>query len=128
MTVLEEIERDLRAFADPWSPVIVEKAQAVWERDGTEVSIGFAAPADQSAFPDVITGGQRVPYRSFLAGPQMANLATFAEFITKTHERKVGEYIDTWASLIEDSSQGATRKPATDLVRERGTENLPFLS
>lgn len=126
MISLTEIERDLRAFADPWSPVAIDKTSAVWERDGREMSIEFAASADPSSFPDVLFAGNRMPYRAFLASSSMANLATFAEFVAKTHIRR-DAYVDTWAVLEEDNLPSA-RKPAIELIKERSTEDLPFLS
>lgn len=125
--LLGDIERDLRAFADPWSTVIVDPTSAVWERDGIEKTVQFARPEGPQAFPDVIADGKRFSYRNFLAGPWMANLATFADFVTKTHSPQV-EYVDTWAHYTDDATGKVTRAPATDLIRHLGTEQLPFLS
>ncbi len=127
MDLLKEIERDLRAFADPWSEIMIDNTSAVWERDGVEITATFAAAAS-GGFPDVVLRGRRTSYREFLASPDMANLNTFADSIAKTHPRQLG-YIDTSARLVDDLlAEQSTDQAAIDLVIQHATDDLPFLS
>lgn len=124
---LAEIEKDLRAFADPWSDIAIDKGSAVWERDGETISVEFAAPAGGGSYPDIIHNGTRSTYKQFLAGPAMASLASLADSIVKMHAPK-HQYVDTWASLADDGLPDRERHPAVELIRTQSTENLPYMS
>ncbi|HXI64831.1 MAG TPA: NACHT domain-containing protein [Gemmatimonadales bacterium] len=126
MTLLQEIERDIRAFADPGSPILVEAGSAVWEQNGREMAVRFSA-AGPHGFPDVTVDGLRLSYRAFLSGPRMADLARFAQFVVKAYTR-TEEFIDTEAVHRDEDTEKASRGPATTVVLELATENLPFLS
>lgn len=127
MAILDEIERDIRAFADPGTAVLVDSASAIWERDGKQFHATFTASGQQN-YPDVTIIDTRIPYREFLASEYMADLRTFAEFIVKTTARP-NAYIETDATLDDDSEADESLVgPATEIVRARSTENLPFLS
>jgi hypothetical protein len=127
MAILDEIERDLKAFADPGATVVVARDSAVWEQDGKEIAVRFSAGADPNGYPDVLVEGTRLPYRSFLASPFIADLGRFAEFIVKT-DRRGGGFVETLARKEDEDSGTHTTEPATDLIRRCATEDLPFLS
>jgi len=124
---LKEIEQDLTAFADPGTPVIVEQDSAVWIQDGAEREVEFVrAPA--SAYPDVIHHDSRLSYRQFLAGPSMADLHRLGEVISNTMERPPG-FVETVATRLEDGEPADRNgRHATELIGERASEDLPFLS
>ena len=126
MDILKEIDKDIRAFADPGSPVVVEPSSAVWEKDGKECSIKFTA-AGPNSFPDVNILKKRMSYRSFLASEWMADLHSLGEFILKTHQRSY-EYLETSARIEDDEPPQADGQPATDAILIRSTKDLPFLS
>src|SRR6266516_2676087 len=126
MTLLEEIERDIRAFADPGSPILVEAGSAVWEQNGREVAVRFSA-AGPHGFPDVTLDGVRLPYRAFLSSPRMADLGRFAQFIVKAYTR-AEEFIDTEAVHRDEDTAKDSRGPATAVVLGLANANLPFLS
>lgn len=127
MSILLEIERDLRAFADPGAPVVVASDSAVWEQYGREMNVRFSAATDPNGFPDVTVDGTKLTYRGFLASPIMADLGRLAEFILKT-DRRGGGFVETLASSEDEDSESITTERATDLIRRLATENLPFLS
>jgi len=126
MTLLEEIERDLQAFADPGTSVLVDASSATWEQDGKEISVAFSAGEPQG-FPNVSVDGAQLSYRAFLASPWMANLQQFAEFIQKTDHRGPG-FINTNATLLNDEGEAGEEGAATELVLRLSTIALPFLS
>lgn len=126
MDVLAEIERDLGAFADPGTPIIVDKESAVWEQNGSLMNVVFKhRPAQQ--FPDLVLGEERLSYAQFLAGPQMANLKSLAGFIQKTTPRN-RTFIETSATWMDDDAGTVKEGPATELIRNRAIHDLPFLS
>jgi hypothetical protein len=122
---LDEIEQDLRAFADPSSPVIVEKNTAMWEQDGQNRTLAFSRAADGGLLVRTESGDQ-LKYRDFLAGPTMADLRRFANYILKTRTEPQG-FIETTGTWQDPDGNGRT-DAATKLIRTRSTEDLPAFS
>ncbi|MFE0591513.1 NACHT domain-containing protein [Micromonospora echinospora] len=81
---VEVLRRDLTSFADPATEVKIKAEanrwfRAAWLQDGVERSARFLLPFDNSAFPELVqSGGVEFSYRSFLAGPHMADLRAVA--------------------------------------------------
>ena len=127
VTMLNSIERDLRAFADPGSVVLVDRDTAVWVQHGQEMTVRFSAAAP-GAYPDVTVDDVKMPYRAFLASHYVADLTRLADFIVKTLVPAKAS-IETSAKLEDpDANVPPGLYPATQLVRARATQNLPFLS
>ena len=124
MNFLEEIRKDLTAFADPGSQVIITDDTALWEQDGSLMDIEFRTSIE-GGYPDIIIGNVKARYKNFLAGSQMADLNHLADFIKKTIHVP-SNYIDTLATLEDEET--TTIVPATELVAGRATTDLPFLS
>lgn len=123
---LHDIERDLRAFADPGTDVIISGDSAVWEQDGGERSVKFLRRIGADV-PDVEYMGRRLSYRAFLAGPDMADLGRLAEFIQKT-TRASPNFVETGARIEDEEGQLVRQASATTLVASRATEELPAFS
>lgn len=126
MEALKEIEKDLRAFADPGSEVAVDQGSAIFERNGREIVLKFSAPPS-GHLPDVIVGQSRMSYKQFLASDLMADLKTFADFIVKT-SKKSYDYLETSARLSDDAETGTKVVAAAEAVTNRATKDLPYLS
>ncbi len=119
MDTLLQIKRDIKAFADPGTHVLVDNAMIYWVQDGSERTATLVGVAG-GGLPDVVMEGTRLTYRSFLAGPQMANLDRLAEFMPKI----IGEprnYVSTKASTEEHEVA-----PADDLISALALERLRF--
>lgn len=124
MTTAEQIELDLRAFADPGSDVLLVDNEIIWEQDATERRAKLLT-RDGQIFVD--QDGTQLSYRSFLASESMANLRHLAQFITKTIAQP-DHYIETEACLITSDLAEPPAVHTVDLVRERSTCNLPAFS
>ena len=118
-TLILQIKRDIRAFADPGSDVLVDNDLICWEQDGSERTATLVGVAG-GGLPDVEIEGARLTYRSFLAGPQMANLDRLAEFMPKIIS-KPRNYVSTKASTREHGVG-----PADVLIRELALGRLRF--
>lgn len=119
MDTLIQIKRDIRAFADPGTDVLVDNDLICWEQDGSERTATLVGVAG-GGLPDVEIEGTRLTYRSFLAGPQMANLDRLAEFMPKIIG-KPRNYVSTKASTPVHGVG-----PADGLIRELALERLRF--
>ncbi len=126
MDVLSEIERDIRAFADPGSGIMVDSNSAIWEKDGRAYTATFSS-GGSNRFPDVGLEERKMSYQSFLASPWMADLASLAEFISK-RDSKSGVYLETTARIESEDGVLLPNRPAADAIIERATGGLPFLS
>lgn len=118
-TVIEEIKRDVQAFADPRSTVIEEANRLAWEQGGIAHDVELLNSAD-GAWPDIRYKGARMNYSSFLASPLLADLGQLAQFVVKTTSDDPG-YVDTLAVASEDEEE----EDAVRLIESR-TEDLPF--
>ena len=124
--MLEQIERDLRAFADPGTPVVVDKTTAIWEQKGRSRSLSFrrAVTGELRVEPD---GGEPVTYRQFLAGPDMADLQQLADFMLKVREEPHG-FVETTGLWRGEEEAPQKEGHATVLIDGRATLNLPAFS
>ena len=119
MDKLLEIRRDIKAFADPATEVLVDNDLVYWEQDGRERTATLVGvPGNE--LPDVEMEGTTVSYRSFLAGPHMASLDRLAEFMPKIIGEP-GDYVPTKASSAD---HGIERADA--LIRTIACEKLRF--
>lgn len=124
--VVEEIERDVRAFADPGSDVLSGPTNLVWERGGHTYDVGLRQSAS-GPLPDIRLDGTWIDYKSFLASSDVADLYQFAQFVVKTTVDEPG-YVDTLAVGNEDDDESPKPVGAVGLIESRSTENLPFQS
>ncbi len=83
VTMLNSIERDLRAFADPRSVVLVYRDTAVCVLLSQEMTVPFSAAAPV-AYPDVTVDDVKMPYLAFLSSHYVAYLTRLADFIVNT--------------------------------------------
>lgn len=120
MDILTDIKRDISAFADRLSPVELDPSFVYWEMEGREYTAELIQ-APGRAMPDVKIDGVSMSYDAFLAGPHMANLHRFAQFISKTMPPP-RYYVATRASAGDEVDSGA----ADQLVAQLATESLPF--
>lgn len=124
-TVVEEIKRDVRAFADPGSEVLAESTNLSWEKEGEMYVVGLRQSAG-GPLPDIrLNNGAWIDYKSFLASSDVADLYQFAQFIVKTTVDEPG-YVDTLAVGNEDDEERPEPVGAVGLIELRSTENLPF--
>src|SRR5262245_22084301 len=100
---LAEIERDIRAFADPGSDVLVEKDGAMWEQHGKELRVTFSS-SKVSRYPDVVVNHDRFSYAEFFASHYMADLRHLAEFTLRTRQAHP-YYIETSARQEDEDGQ-----------------------
>jgi hypothetical protein len=98
------IAQDLFSFADPGTEVVLggegRSITAAWFNGGTEQQAVFTVSPDQGV--QVVRGGQVMPYRAFLAGPEMADLLGLAKSILRTYGDEF--YIETKALLELDGN------------------------
>lgn len=120
--IIEEIKRDVRAFADPGSDVLADERALVWEQGGSAREVELRS-AD-GMLPDIRHNGIRMDYKSFLASRHLADLHQFAQFVVKTTPDK-SEYVETLAVASDDETEDVETK-AVDLIETRSTEDLPF--
>ena len=124
--MLNSIEKDLHAFADPGSSVLVDQSGAQWFQDGEEMNIRFFSRPG-SDLPGVEFRGERWPYLAFLASPWMADLQRLATFTARLYSWS-GHYIETDAQLGTETPDEASPVTATELLLRRSSEDLPFMS
>ena len=117
------IERDLTSFGDPGVLVDVRatgrKFHAAWTMQGVKSEALFSLSPDQGV--SVTTAGRTVSYRSFLAGPDMADMQRLARMIRQTMPR--GLFVETRAerSVADgDPTTSSAVKLLTDLLEEEG--------
>ena len=122
--IIEEIKRDVRAFADPGSDVLADEQTLVWEQGGTERVVTLLQSAD-GAWPAISLNGIQMNYTSFLASWHLADLHQLAQFVVKTTPEESG-YVDTLAVSTDDEEENAEPAEAVGLIEMRGTEDLPF--
>ncbi len=107
------IRNDLASFADPGSTVDLQlngrDIQAVWEMRGRTRSDTFRV--DQQGGSYKMERRRKVPYRQFLAGPEMADLRTVATRIQRASPKEL--FVPTRARR-----EGGTEKDAIDLLQE----------
>lgn len=125
MLTEEQIEIDLRAFADPGSDILIVDGEMMWEQDAVERRIRLFVNQDGNLA--VEHEGLRLSYRQFLASEGMANLRHLAQFMTKTI-RQPDHYIATEASLVTAEVAETSNAHTVDLIRERATRDLPPFS
>ena len=80
----ERIRRDLASFGDPGARVDVDgsdrKFRATWTMRGEPQEAAFSLSLDQGVWV-AAAGAPRVPYRTFVSGPNMADLRHVAQMI-----------------------------------------------
>ena len=115
----DRIRRDLASFSDPGTPVEVVGAgrsfEAAWTVRGDAREGMFSVSLDQGV--TVKVGNRHLPYRSFVAGPDMADLETVARMIIQAS--KPGLFIETRAEYdddLETSGRGTEQGPAIDVL------------
>lgn len=116
----DRIKDELSSFSDPGSTVEVNgsarRLSAAWTMRGAARDAAFTISRDRGV--TVRTNGQKLPYRGFVAGPDMADLRYVAQMILKASERRI--FVSTSARLSDDESRAP--RPAlevlTDLIDE----------
>ena len=112
---LAEIKRDITAFADPGTEVMVGTETLMWEKDGR----GCEAEILQGTEPQVRIDGATMLYGRFIGSHHMADLPRLAEFIRKTMPPPEDPYVAAAASGPEDETS-----LTHDLI-SRSTLDLP---
>lgn len=112
---LADIRRDVTAFADPGTDVMVEPDGLMWEKDGRE----HEAELLQGTVPRVRIEGAAMRYGMFLASHLMADLPRLAEFMLKTMQHSKDPYVPASATGPDDQ-----RDLSDDLISE-STLDLP---
>ncbi len=115
---LFDIERDIRAFADPGTHVLADEELICWEQDGSERSATLVGVPGKDR-PDIEIAGVQMSYPDFLASPHVASLERLAAFMPKTIEVK--DYVPTRA-LAGD--RGTDR--ADELIATLACERLRY--
>ena len=115
------IERDLTSFGDPGALVDVKPTgrgfRAVWTMQGEEREALFSVSRDQGV--SVTTAGRTVPYGSFVAGPDMADLQRLARMILQA--MPPGLFVETRAersSADGDPTKSSAVELLADLLEE----------
>ena len=115
----DRIQQDLASFSDPGTSVDVAGSgrsfEAAWTVRGDGREGTFSVSLDQGV--TVKVGNRHLPYRSFVAGPDMADLETVARMIIQAS--KPGLFIETRAECddgAENSAQGIEQEPAIDVL------------
>lgn len=126
----DRIEYDLGSFIDPGSTVSVDSAggrnlRVQWTMHGADQEALFSTSPDRGV--SVKVNGNSLGYRSFLAGPNMADLKTVARMILQASrsglfvptraevddsgniEPRSGPAVKVLSDLLEDESDDATR-------------------
>lgn len=125
----DRIEYDLGSFIDPGTIVSVDSAgrnlRVQWTMHGADQEALFSTSPDRGV--SVKVNGNSLAYRSFLAGPNMADLKTVARMILQASrpglfvptraevddsgntEPKSGPAVEVLTDLLEDESGDATR-------------------
>lgn len=124
-----EIKRDVRPFADPGSDVLVDGSTLIWERDGRTCEATLRQ-SDDGSLPEVCIGDAWMKYRDFLAGPEMADLHRFAQFVVKTASDRP-EYVPTLARIGDSDDDHGDGHEQSDLdavkvIESRSTTDLPL--
>ena len=125
-SIIDEITRDVRAFADPGSDVIAEPQNLFWEQGGAIHDVGLRQSAN-GPWPDIRLNGAWINYKSFLASAHLADLHQLAQFVVKTTVEETG-YVDTLAVGSDEEEEEPQPTEAVDLIESRSTKNLPFQS
>lgn len=111
------IERDLTSFGDPGALVDVRPTgrgfRAVWTMQGEKREALFSVSRDQGV--SVTTAGRTVPYGSFVAGPDMADLQRLARMILQAMPR--GLFVETRAERSAADGDPTTSS-AVELLAE----------
>ena len=113
---LEDIRRDVTAFADPGTKPMVEPGMLIWEKDGSDHEAELLQGTNE---PSVKIGDVRMPYGRFLASHHMADLRQLAEFMVKTMHPLEDPYTPTPAFHSE------TENGPADSVIAESTRELP---
>ena len=125
----DRIEYDLGSFIDPGTMVRVDGAgrsyRVQWTMRGADQEALFSTSPDRGV--SVKVNGNNLPYRSFLAGPDMADLKTVARMVLQASEPgllvstradvgvgggakpSVGSAVEVLTNLLEHESDAATR-------------------
>ena len=117
---VDEIRADIAAFADREEDVVFDNGMVVYERDRQTVECTLL----QSPGGDVNVqlNGRTIPYSRFI-GEELGRLSVLAEAI-KQKRPDVAPYVDTQATLVDDSGSKDEPTSALELLRERCGENL----
>jgi len=111
----DRLPRDLAPFGDPGTTLelVPDKYSffARWTSRGRPLEATFTVSLDALR---VSFRGQLLSYRSFLAGPQMADLQGLAKMMLQSQQPQL--YIPTKATRADDSAPGPL--PAVDLLQD----------
>ena len=117
----ERLGRDLSPFTDPGTELHLEgegrSLRAQWICRGTERQAQFSISADEGVQVSFL--GNSLSYRSFLMGPEMADLLGLAKMILQAQKPLL--FIPTKASLVDEPERPP--EPALDLLTSVLTEN-----
>lgn len=133
------LRRDLAAFGDPGTLVEVSEVEvegrllATWNQDGRALSAEFVVAEAAVGYPvsAAWTGAHSVPYRSFLSGPQMANLRMLARNALNVIDG-ADHFIAPTATY--EAPDGAVTRGESDEILERlaipgeGRTNVVFIA
>lgn len=112
---LARLRRDLTPFADPGTRLDIVEAgrrfDASWQRNGQAMRASFAWSITSGL--SVTRQGQTLPYTSYLASTEMADLASLAKAIERT--TPAGFYVEAAARCDELAIDGP--QPAAGLVQ-----------
>ncbi len=110
----KRISHDLNPFADPGTEVRLEGEgrciRAEWVCRGVERQAQFSISVDQGVQVNFLT--KSLPYRSFLVGPEMADLLGLAKMILQSQKPLL--FIPTKASLVGEPERPT--ESAVDLI------------
>lgn len=108
----DRIERDLASFGDPGTTVEVIRSGrqlgAEWTMRGKKREAMFFISKDRGI--SVKFGRNQLPYRQFIAGPEMADLKSVARMILQVSISKSRLFIGTKAKLVDSESAAANQQ------------------
>jgi len=112
---------DLSPFCDPGTELKIEgegrSLRASWLSRGNEKNAQFSLSIDQGV--QVTFSGMQQSYRSFLVGPEMADLLGLSKMILQSQKQQL--FIPTKASFIEAANE--LSEPAVELLQRELTQN-----
>jgi len=123
---IKRLEQDLTPFIDPGTTLdmIVKNRSVVasWVRRGRKRTVEFMISREDGV--DAIIEGKAVPYRSFLASPDMADLLALAKMTLQAQKDRV--FVETKARRIDNPGSaepalGVLQKTLEDESDEEAT-------
>lgn len=114
----DRIEYDLGSFIDPGTTVSVDSAgrnlRVQWTMHGADQEALFSTSPDRGV--SVKVNGNSLAYRSFLAGPNMADLKTVARMILQAS--RPGLFVPTRAEVDDSENIRSQSGPAVEVLTD----------